>query len=186
MNLQPPGTAEGTAAATSPKPGWRTSEFWLTLAVHALTFLIASEALPVGSIWEKVAAFALSALSQAAYTTARGKVKAAAELPPPAGSRMTLNVLLLALLLPLLGGCGAGGVNPFAAPNSDYVTADRATFEAVAPEYSAYVAADPSLDAEQIARRQRTVATWRLRIEQAEKRSPSAAPDPFESPAPGP
>lgn len=51
---------------------------------------------------------------------------------------------------------------------SDYVEADRATFDAVAPRYLEYVKGDPSLDSEEKARRERTITTWRLRLEQAE------------------
>ena len=47
--------------------------------------------------------------------------------------------------------------------------ADRATYDAVAPEYAAYVANDATLSDEQRARRDRTVQTWRLRLETAER-----------------
>ena len=55
-----------------------------------------------------------------------------------------------------LGGC----VNPSA-------QAEKATFEAIAPEYSAYVQADPNLSAEAKSIRLDTVETWRRRVEVA-------------------
>jgi hypothetical protein len=83
--------------------------------------------------------------------------------PPPPNSSSpggaTRVVLLLALLLPAtipLGGC--------AAPSDAYVAADRATFDAVAPEYAAYVAADPLLGPAERERRGRTLEAWLARI----------------------
>lgn len=49
-----------------------------------------------------------------------------------------------------------------------YVMADRATFDAVAPEYRAYVQADPALDEATKANRLRTIETWQERLEAAE------------------
>ena len=49
-----------------------------------------------------------------------------------------------------------------------YVEADAATYAAVAPEYSAYVTADPALTAAQKARRLATVASWKKRIASAQ------------------
>ena len=66
------------------------------------------------------------------------------------------------LLLLSQGGCAA-----LSAPSPGYVAADRATYAAVAPEYAAYVNADPSLDDEEKARRGRTVASWDARIRAA-------------------
>lgn len=53
-------------------------------------------------------------------------------------------------------------------PDATYIAADRATFEAVAPEYLEYVQADESLDAAAKARRTRTIETWQKRLEAAE------------------
>jgi len=50
----------------------------------------------------------------------------------------------------------------------DYTAADRATYDAVAPAYKAYVNADASLNADEKKTRSRTITTWRLRLEQAE------------------
>lgn len=168
-------------------PGWRTTEFWLTLGVHFLTLLISSGVLPAESVWVKVATLLLSALSQFSYNASRAQVKAAAmdaeavasaDAALKAGGTPKQNwpsnavlLLIATSLLLSLAGCAA-----FRLPSPDYVKADRATYEAVAPEYSAYVAADPLLDAEQIARRQRTVATWRRRLESAEKSAPATQP----------
>ena len=51
-----------------------------------------------------------------------------------------------------------------------YVAADRATFQAIEPEYRAYVNMDVNLTTEQKDRRFRTLDTWRVRIEAAEGR----------------
>jgi hypothetical protein len=84
----------------------------------------------------------------------------------------TLLCFLLLLLPTHLTGCSV-----LTAPEGTYVAADRATYDAVAPEYCAYVTNDPSLDDEQRARRRRTVDTWRVRLEAAEgaaRRNPNA------------
>jgi hypothetical protein len=71
--------------------------------------------------------------------------------------------ILLLLLLSQSTGCSA--LQP---PTPDYVAADRATYEAVAPEYAAYVHDDPALDDEEKGRRDRTIATWDARVRAAE------------------
>lgn len=68
-----------------------------------------------------------------------------------------------ALLLACLSGvCGC------ATPEAAFVRAERATYQAVAPEYVAYVEADPALSDEEKERRRRTVRTWDLSIRQHE------------------
>lgn len=71
--------------------------------------------------------------------------------------RMTKS-LVIALLCLFAAGC---------AVSKEYIKADKATFDAVTPEYLKYVEADSALDREQKDRRKRTVATWKLRIEKA-------------------
>ena len=94
-----------------------------------------------------------------------GTVQTAAR-PRPQDWRM--NALIpfapILLLLPLSQSTGCSALT---LPSADYVAADRATYEAVAPEYAQYVHSDASLDDEQRARRSRTIDTWRLRIESA-------------------
>jgi hypothetical protein len=51
---------------------------------------------------------------------------------------------------------------------ADYTKADRATFDAVAPAYEAYLDGDTTLDKDAKKRGKRTITTWRLRLEQAE------------------
>jgi len=46
----------------------------------------------------------------------------------------------------------------------EYAAADQATYDAIAPEYTAYVQADPKLTQEQKDRRLRTLQTWKVRI----------------------
>ena len=75
---------------------------------------------------------------------------------------LPLAPILLLLLLSQSSGCSA-----LRLPSPDYVAGDRATYDAVAPEYSAYVHADASLDADEVARRDRTLATWDARIRAA-------------------
>lgn len=63
------------------------------------------------------------------------------------------------IALVLMAGCS---------PGAGYVAADRATFEAVSPEYLKYLAEDGSLDEDQVTRRRATVGAWQARLEQAE------------------
>jgi hypothetical protein len=67
-------------------------------------------------------------------------------------------VRALALSLPVL-------VAACQAPDPTFVAAARAFYDAVAPEYAAYVAGDPALDAGQKARREKTLARFREAIE---------------------
>ena len=71
------------------------------------------------------------------------------------------------LLLPLSQSTGCAALRP---PTPDYVAADRATYDAVAPEYAGYVNADAGLEPEQRERRARTLQTWDARIRSARRR----------------
>ncbi len=46
-----------------------------------------------------------------------------------------------------------------------YVAADRATYNAIAPGYRAYVEADEKLDAPSKASRMRLLKTWEMRLD---------------------
>ena len=55
--------------------------------------------------------------------------------------------------------------SPGCSISKEYVAADKATYDAIAPEYLKYVGTDATLDAEQKARRERTIKSWKLRID---------------------
>lgn len=77
---------------------------------------------------------------------------------------------VLALVLICSAGCPSGQLI-----SDDYVKADRATFMAISGEYLTYVFNNDALDDEEKARRQRTVLSWRIRIEQMERHAAAAA-----------
>jgi len=62
------------------KPGYKTSEFWLTIAVAAIGFLIASGALGEEHFVMKAAAMALATLKALGYTASRANIKRSASL----------------------------------------------------------------------------------------------------------
>jgi hypothetical protein len=64
--------------------------------------------------------------------------------------------------------CLAGCVGP----DPVQTRADRATFDAIAPEYRAYVEDDATLTEEQKARRFTTIETWENRIRAMEAETP--------------
>lgn len=66
----------GVTGPGAVKPGYKSSEFWLTLFVHLLTAFVAAGILPETHVAVKVASFALSALAHLGYTSARAKLKA--------------------------------------------------------------------------------------------------------------
>jgi hypothetical protein len=80
-----------------------------------------------------------------------------------------LAMLAVASLLASAGAGGCAALQSAQGPGETYVAADRATYEALAPEYAAYVAADPALADDDRARRAHALETWRLRIEAAEQ-----------------
>ena len=57
------------------KPGYKTSEFWLSTVTSLLSLLYASGLIVDGSTAGKIAAFAVAALSTVGYQVVRGKVK---------------------------------------------------------------------------------------------------------------
>jgi acid phosphatase family membrane protein YuiD len=71
-------TAAGVATATAVKPGWQTSEFWLSTAAKLLGVLFASGVIGTGTVAERIAGLAAALLAQLGYTVSRGAVKAAA------------------------------------------------------------------------------------------------------------
>ncbi len=61
---------------TSPaKPGWKTSEFWMSLTAALLAAAIGTGVLPVGSLALGIATVASVALTSLGYTASRTKVK---------------------------------------------------------------------------------------------------------------
>jgi hypothetical protein len=58
-----------------PKPGYKTSEFWLALAAMFLTALFASGAIASGGSTDKVLTFAAAALTSLGYSVSRGLAK---------------------------------------------------------------------------------------------------------------
>lgn len=67
---------EITPAPAPHKPGYKTTEFWLTLAAVLVGLLMASGVIGDGSALGKGLAFIASALASAGYSYARGIVKA--------------------------------------------------------------------------------------------------------------
>ena len=57
------------------KPGYKTSEFWLTLGATLAGFVIASGAVPETGVWGKVAALVTAAFAALGYTVSRGLAK---------------------------------------------------------------------------------------------------------------
>lgn len=78
--------------------------------------------------------------------------------------RLLAFVLCLLPLLVVMAGCES-----LKNVSAAYVNADRATYEAIAPEYREYVANDPGLTPEQQQRRYRTIYTWKLRYESGQR-----------------
>jgi hypothetical protein len=74
---QPKGqTMSATIEETAPvKPGYKTTEFWLTLATTAVGALLASGVIEAGSAWDKAIGVVVSVLGALGYTVARGMAK---------------------------------------------------------------------------------------------------------------
>lgn len=62
------------------KPGWQTTEFWLSTAAKLLGILFAAGVIGAGTQLERIAGLAAAVLAQLGYTVSRGQVKAAASM----------------------------------------------------------------------------------------------------------
>lgn len=69
--------AGNVVTATAVKPGWQTTEFWLSAAAKVLGVLFASGAIGTGTVAERIAGIAAALLAQLGYTVSRSVVKAA-------------------------------------------------------------------------------------------------------------
>lgn len=70
-----------TAATPTPsviKPGYKTSEFWLSAAATCVGLVIASGLIPTTGDWPKIAGLVVGLLGAMGYTVNRSMVKAAA------------------------------------------------------------------------------------------------------------
>lgn len=70
--------AEATTTPAPTKPGYKTTEFWLTLAAMVLTALYAAGAFSDASATGKVMALAAGVLGSLGYTVSRAIVKKSA------------------------------------------------------------------------------------------------------------
>lgn len=57
------------------KPGYRTSEFWLTATATVVGLALASGAVPETGVWQKVVSLVVSVLATLGYTVSRAIVK---------------------------------------------------------------------------------------------------------------
>lgn len=83
---------------TTAKPGWQTTEFWLSTAAKLLGVLFASGVIGAGTTLERIAGLAAALLASLGYTVSRALVKAAG----------VLLVVGLAGSIALAPGCDTG------------------------------------------------------------------------------
>lgn len=60
------------------KPGYKTTEFWMTTLMHVVTLLQLSGIFPQDSVWTQALSIIGSMISQWAYTNSRGLTKSSA------------------------------------------------------------------------------------------------------------
>ncbi len=113
-------TSEDTAAPP-PKPGYRTTEFWLKITAFVLTALFASGVIPTSGPVAQVAAITATMLGALGYTVSRTLVKNASVI-----------LLLIVIGLSLSTSCGATSKaigQGVLADTVDCTTSDRVKLE---------------------------------------------------------
>jgi len=71
-----PAAAPAAAPAeTAVKPGYQTTEFWMTAGATAVGLAIASGIVPDTGMWPKIVALVVSAFAAMGYTVSRTAVK---------------------------------------------------------------------------------------------------------------
>jgi exo-beta-1,3-glucanase (GH17 family) len=59
------------------RPGYKTTEFWISLAAVIIGSVVASGIVPADSVWERIIGLVVSALAALGYTGARLSIKKA-------------------------------------------------------------------------------------------------------------
>ena len=67
--------ATGGSERAVVKPGYKTSEFWLTCLATLVGMAIASGMVPETGVWPRVVALVTAALTSMGYTVSRGMAK---------------------------------------------------------------------------------------------------------------
>ena len=70
-----PVSATPAAADPAVKPGYQTTEFWMTAAATVVGLAIASGVIPTTGYWPSVVALVVSAFAAMGYTVSRTAVK---------------------------------------------------------------------------------------------------------------
>ena len=73
--MDPVQTTTPDTAATPVKPGYKTTEFWLTAGATFVGLAIASGVIPETGIWPKVVGLVVAAFTAMGYTVSRGMAK---------------------------------------------------------------------------------------------------------------
>ena len=68
-------TPAAAPADTTVKPGYQTTEFWMTAAATVVGLAIASGIVPDTGMWPKIVALVVSAFAAMGYTVSRTAVK---------------------------------------------------------------------------------------------------------------
>ena len=68
-------TTPDTTTAATVKPGYKTTEFWMTAGATAVGLAIASGIVPDTGVWPKIVALVISAFAAMGYTVSRTAVK---------------------------------------------------------------------------------------------------------------
>jgi len=67
--------SEEVTLAPVVKPGYKTTEFWLTTVATIVGLVMASDIIPSDGIWPKITGLVVALLSSLGYTVSRGVAK---------------------------------------------------------------------------------------------------------------
>ena len=73
--MDPVQTTTPDTTGTTVKPGYKTTEFWMTAGATVVGLAIASGIVPDTGVWPKIVALVISAFAAMGYTVSRTAVK---------------------------------------------------------------------------------------------------------------
>jgi hypothetical protein len=142
-----------TPAQNEPKPWFASLAIWGGLLSLAGSLLALLKVQIDPALLEDIRQWVLAlAAVIGAGMSLWGRLRATRPIRTPLASASPGARRVLLMLLSLSAACALGGCQVLGAPAGPYVAADRATFDAVAPEYSAYLSNDPALTPDERAR----------------------------------